>query len=25
VMVRFDGSGRVNLSCYDEGCQGVKS
>jgi len=25
VMVRFDGTVRVNLSCYDEGCQGVKS
>lgn len=25
VMVRFDGSGRVNLSCYDEGCQEVKA
>ena len=25
VMVRFDNSGRVNLSCYDEGCQEVQS
>ena len=25
VMVRFDGSGRVNLSCYDDGCQQVKA
>lgn len=25
VMVRFDGSGRVNLSCYDEGCKEVEA
>ncbi len=25
VMVRFDGSGRVNLTCYDDGCQEVKA
>ena len=25
VMVRFDGTGRVNLTCYDEGCREVKS
>jgi hypothetical protein len=25
VMVRFDGTGRVNLTCYDDGCKGVKS
>ncbi len=25
VMVRFDGTGRVNLTCYDDGCREVKS
>lgn len=25
VMVRFDGTGRVNLTCYDDGCKEVKS
>jgi hypothetical protein len=25
VMVRFDSSARVNLSCYDDGCKEVKS
>ena len=25
VMVRFDATGRVNLSCYDDGCREVKS
>lgn len=25
VMVRFDASGRVNLSCYDDGCRQVTS
>ncbi|MEB3262169.1 MAG: hypothetical protein VKK94_04335 [Cyanobacteriota bacterium] len=25
VMVRFDKTGRVNLSCYDDGCKEVKS
>ena len=25
VMVRFDASGRVNLTCYDEGCREVTS
>lgn len=25
VMVRFDATGRVNLSCYDNGCREVKS
>ena len=25
VMVRFDSTGRVNLTCYDDGCQEVKS
>ena len=25
VMVRFDGTGRVNLTCYDDGCKEVKA
>lgn len=25
VMVRFDASGRVNLTCYDEGCREVSA
>lgn len=25
VMVRFDATGRVNLTCYDDGCKEVKS
>lgn len=25
VMVRFDDTGRVNLSCYDDGCKEVRS